>query len=171
MTRSFSYLSKIFPAHNNGVISRLFWTILRSPVPKQPGDIANRCLAGNRIIRLKLPRKRLGSSLPGMKCPLWNFCKESSKSYPFGWNGQDFKLAWQKFRSEHFMPGNELPSRFRGRFKRRIRLPARQRFATSLGCLETGLLKMVQNRRDMTPLLWAGNIFDKYEKLLVINLF
>ena len=171
MTISFSYLSKIFPTHSHGVTSRLFWTISTSPASKRPRDVTKRCRAGNRILRLQLPLKPLRSSLPVMKCSLRNFRKENLNPAHFSWNRRYFRLSLRNFRSEHFMTGNELLCGFRGSFKRRSRFPARQHFVTSLCRLEAGFVEIVQNRRDRTPLLWIRNIFDKYEKLLVLKFF
>ena len=58
----------------------------------------------------------------------------------------DTPFSLQKFWSGPCRPYNELPIGRRGSFKRLTRMPARQRSLTSLGCLETVLFEMVQNR-------------------------
>ena len=138
MTRSFSYLSKIFHAHNNSkATSRRYKTLSSSTSNRTLTTIAG----------------TTQSSLPGLNCSFHNFYKESRKSSLFQQKSQDFKLSLQKFRSEHFIPGNELVSGPWDNFKCLIRFRAQLRFVTSRGCLETGFVAIVQNRRDMTLLL------------------
>ncbi len=63
--------------------SRLFWTISKSPVSKHPRDVRKRYRSGNRILRLNLPWKSLGSTSRRIKGSFQNFCKGSLKSCLF----------------------------------------------------------------------------------------